>query len=48
MKKILCSAFVFISLFAAAIADPFTSNLVMVGFGAGLTYAGTYCTWPEL
>lgn len=27
MKKILCSAFVFISLLAASIADPFTSNL---------------------
>ena len=23
-------------------------KIVMVGFGAGLTYAGTYCTWPEL
>jgi 3-oxoacyl-[acyl-carrier-protein] synthase-3 len=23
-------------------------KIVMVGFGAGLTYAGTYCTWPNL
>lgn len=23
-------------------------KIVMVGFGAGLTYGGTYCTWPEL
>ena len=23
-------------------------KIVMVGFGAGLTYAGTYCKWPEL
>ena len=23
-------------------------NIVLVGFGAGLTYAGTYCTWPNL
>ena len=23
-------------------------KIVMVGFGAGLTYAGTYCTWPCL
>lgn len=23
-------------------------KILMVGFGAGLTYAGTYCTWPEL
>ena len=23
-------------------------RIVMVGFGAGLTYAGTFCTWPEL
>ena len=23
-------------------------KIVMVGFGAGLTYAGTYCRWPEL
>ena len=23
-------------------------NIVMVGFGAGLTYGGTYCTWPNL
>ncbi len=23
-------------------------NIVMVGFGAGLTYAGTFCTWPNL
>ena len=23
-------------------------KIVMVGFGAGLTFAGTYCTWPEL
>jgi len=23
-------------------------KIVMVGFGAGLTYAGTYCEWPNL
>ena len=23
-------------------------KIVMVGFGAGLTYGGTYCTWPNL
>ena len=23
-------------------------RIVMVGFGAGLTYGGTYCTWPNL
>ena len=23
-------------------------KIVMVGFGAGLTYAGTYCKWPHL
>ena len=23
-------------------------RIVMVGFGAGLTYAGTFCTWPNL
>ena len=23
-------------------------KIVMVGFGAGLTYAGTYCKWPNL
>jgi 3-oxoacyl-[acyl-carrier-protein] synthase-3 len=23
-------------------------KIVMVGFGSGLTYAGTYCTWPNL
>jgi 3-oxoacyl-[acyl-carrier-protein] synthase-3 len=23
-------------------------KIVMVGFGAGLTYAGTYCRWPNL
>ena len=23
-------------------------KIVMVGFGAGLTFAGTYCVWPEL
>lgn len=23
-------------------------KIVMVGFGAGLTYAGTYCQWPNL
>lgn len=23
-------------------------KIVMVGFGAGLTYAGTYCAWPNL
>lgn len=23
-------------------------KIVMVGFGAGLTYGGTYCVWPEL
>ncbi|MBR4354347.1 MAG: ketoacyl-ACP synthase III [Kiritimatiellae bacterium] len=23
-------------------------KIVMVGFGAGLTYAGTFCTWPNL
>ncbi len=23
-------------------------NIVMVGFGAGLTYGGTFCKWPEL
>ena len=23
-------------------------RIVMVGFGAGLTYAGTFCTWPKL
>ncbi len=23
-------------------------KIVMVGFGAGLTYAGTYCIWPNL
>ena len=23
-------------------------NVVLVGFGAGLTYAGTYLTWPHL
>lgn len=23
-------------------------KIIMVGFGAGLTYAGTYCTWPNL
>ena len=23
-------------------------KIVMVGFGAGLTYGGTYCIWPEL
>ena len=23
-------------------------KIVLVGFGAGLTYAGTYCTWPNL
>ena len=23
-------------------------KIVMVGIGAGLTYAGTYCTWPNL
>lgn len=23
-------------------------KIVMVGFGAGLTFAGTYCIWPEL
>ncbi len=23
-------------------------KIVMVGFGAGLTFAGTYCTWPNL
>lgn len=23
-------------------------KIVMVGFGSGLSYGGTYCTWPEL
>jgi len=23
-------------------------KIVMVGFGSGLTYAGTFCTWPNL